>query len=200
VRETVPDAVLEEADDIELIDLPPEELLERLAEGKVYIAAQAGRAAENFFRKGNLIALRQMALRQVAERVDAQMQVYRRAEGVRETWPVAERILVGIGPAPSSQQLVRATKRMAERLRAEWIAVFVETPETEHWPEADRVRAWETMRLAEALGARTVTISGTNPGAELLAYARTHNVSKIVGASRRTRAGGIGSSARSSKR
>jgi two-component system sensor histidine kinase KdpD len=180
VRETVPDAVLEEADDIELIDLPPEELLERLAEGKVYIAAQAGRAAENFFRKGNLIALRQMALRQVAERVDAQMQVYRRAEGVRETWPVAERILVGIGPAPSSQQLVRATKRMAERLRAEWIAVFVETPETEHWPEADRVRAWETMRLAEALGARTVTISGTNPGAELLAYARTHNVSKIV--------------------
>lgn len=180
VRETVPDAVLEEADDIELVDLPPEELLKRLAEGKVYLPSQAGRAAENFFRKGNLIALRQMALRQAAQRVDAQMQVYRRAEGVRETWPVAERILVGIGPAPSSQQLVRATKRMAERLGADWIAVFVDTPETEHWPEADRARAWETMRLAEALGARTVTLSGTNPGAELLAYARTHNVSKIV--------------------
>lgn len=180
VRETVPDAVLERADDIELIDLSPEELLKRLSEGKVYMPAQAERALESFFRKGNLIALRQMALRQVAQRVDAQMQVYRQAEGVRETWPVAERILVGVGPAPSSQQLVRATKRMAERLGAEWIAVFVDTPETAHWAEADRDRVWETMRLAESLGARTITLSGTNSGAELLGYARMHNVSKIV--------------------
>ncbi len=180
VRETVPDAVLEQADEIELVDLPPGELLQRLREGKVYVPEQATRAAQSFFRKGNLIALRQLALRHLAERVDAQMQVYRRATGVAETWPVRERVLVAVGAAPSSQRLVRATKRMAERLGAEWIAAFVETPAYTSWSEADRSRVWETLRLAEQLGGHTVSVSGTDTATELLSYARTHNVTKLV--------------------
>lgn len=179
VRETVPDGVLERADELELVDLPPDNLLKRLADGKVYIPEQARRAAERFFRKGNLIALRQLALRRAAERVDAQMQVYRRAQGVDETWPVAERIVVGIGPAPSSQPLVRATKRMADRLGAEWIAVFMETPEYARFSEADRARVWQTLRLAEQLGARTATINGSN-AADILGYARAQNATRIV--------------------
>jgi two-component system sensor histidine kinase KdpD len=119
-------------------------------------------------------------MRKAAERVDAQMQVYRRAHGVAEIWPIAERLLVGIGPAPSSQRLVRATKRMADRMGAEWTAVFVETPEASHWSEADRARVWETLALAERLGAHTVTISGPDAGTEILEYARTHNAGRII--------------------
>lgn len=180
VRETVPDSVLEAADQVALIDLPPDELLQRLREGKVYLPQQAERAAKGFFRKGNLIALRQMALRKAAEQVDAQMRVYRRAQGVADTWPVRERIVVAVGPAPSSQQLVRATKRMADQLGGEWVAVFVETPEYATWHESDRARVWETLRLAESLGAATATISGSRATHELLAYARANNVSKLV--------------------
>ncbi|HEU4643868.1 MAG TPA: sensor histidine kinase KdpD [Gemmatimonadaceae bacterium] len=180
VRETVPDSVLEMADEVELIDLPPEELLARLGEGKVYLPEQAERAMERFFRKGNLIALRQLALLRTADRVERQMEIYRRAHAAAETWPVRERLLVGVGPAPSSERLVRATKRMADRLGAEWTAIFVQTHAYEHWPQADRDRVWETLRLAEELGARTITGSGASAAAELLGYARTHNVTKIV--------------------
>lgn len=180
VRETVPDSVFDRADEVELVDLSPEELLKRLAEGKVYLPEQAKRAAQNFFTRPNLTALRQIALRQVADRVDSQMQVLRRAGAAAGTWPVAERILVGIGPAPQSRRIVRAAKRMADRLGAEWIALFVETPEYAGWPEADRARVWETLRLAEQLGARAATVSGADASTELLAYARVHNVSKFV--------------------
>jgi len=180
VRETVPDRVFERADEVELVDVSPEELLKRLADGKVYLPAQARRAAQNFFTRPNLTALRQIALRQVADRVDTQMQVLRRAGGAPGTWPVAERILVGVGPAPQSRRIVRAAKRMADRLGAEWIALFVETPGYARWPEADRARVWETLRLAEQLGARTATVAGADAAAELLAYARVHNVSKFV--------------------
>lgn len=180
VRETVPDVVFERGDEVELVDLSPEELLKRLAEGKVYLPEQAARAAQNFFTRPNLTALRQIALRQVADRVDTQMQVLRRAGAAPGTWPVAERILVGVGPAPQSRRIVRAAKRMADRLGAEWIALFVETPEYNRWPEADRSRVWSTMRLAEQLGARTATVAGTDAATELLAYARVHNVSKFV--------------------
>ncbi|MGE0554995.1 MAG: DUF4118 domain-containing protein [Gemmatimonadales bacterium] len=180
VRETVPDAVLEEADEIELIDLPPEELLQRLAEGKVYIAPQARRATEHFFRKGNLIALRQLALRMAADRVEAQVRTYRRAHGVAEIWPVTDRILVAVGPTPGAASLVRAAKRMADRLAADWTVLFVETPDVAHWPAATRARVWETLRLADTLGASTVTITGTDTGREVLNYARTNNVSRIV--------------------
>ncbi|HEY7612954.1 MAG TPA: sensor histidine kinase KdpD [Gemmatimonadales bacterium] len=180
VRETVPDAVFERADEIELIDLSPEELLQRLAEGKVYVQQQAQRATQYFFRRGNLIALRQLALRKAADRVDAQMQTYRRAHGVAEIWPIAERILVAVGPAPSSTSLVRAAKRMADRLGAEWTAAFVETPDVSHWSEADRNRVWESLRLADQLGGRTVTLTGSDEGRELLNYTRTHNVGRII--------------------
>ncbi|HEX5830417.1 MAG TPA: histidine kinase, partial [Gemmatimonadaceae bacterium] len=148
VRETLPDAVLEAADEVELIDLPPEELLQRLEQGKVYVPEQARRAMERFFRKGNLIALRQLALLRTADRVDRQMEVYRRAHAAAETWPVRDRLLVGVGAAPSTAQLVRATKRMADRLGAEWLAVFVQTPAYEYLPQADRDQVWETLRLA----------------------------------------------------
>jgi len=180
VRETVPDSVFERADEVELVDLSPEELLKRLAEGKVYVPEQAARAARNFFTRPNLTALRQIALRQVADRVDSQMQVLRRAGAAPGTWPVAERILVGVGPAPQSRRIVRAAKRMADRLGAEWIALFVETPEYARWPEEDRGRVWETLRLAEQLGARAATVAGADASTELLEYARVHNVSKFV--------------------
>jgi two-component system sensor histidine kinase KdpD len=180
VRETVPDSILDQADDVELIDLPPDELLQRLREGRVYVPEQASRALEHFFSKGNLIALRELALRRTAERVDAQMQVYRSAHAITETWPTTERLLVSVSPSPLSVRLVRAARRMAARLRAEWLAVYVETPASLRLPEADRDRVVHTLRLAEQLGAETVTLSGQNVSEELLNYARTRNVSKIV--------------------
>jgi two-component system sensor histidine kinase KdpD len=180
VRETVPDSILEHADDVELIDLPPDELLQRLREGKVYMSEQASRALAHFFSKGNLIALRELALRRTAERVDAQMQAYRSTHAIAETWPTTERILVCISPSPLSVRLVRATRRMAARLRAEWLAVYVETPAALRLPEADRDRVVNTLRLAEQLGAETVTLSGQSVSEELLSYARTRNACKIV--------------------
>jgi two-component system sensor histidine kinase KdpD len=179
VRETVPDAVLEGADEVELVDLPPGELLKRLDEGKIYLPEQVARARQHFFRRGNLIALRQLALRYTAEHVDTAMEVYRRAHAVRETWPVAERLLVGVGPAPSSRRLVRAAKRMADRLGAEWHVIFVETPEYAGFSEPDRQRVWETLRLARDLGADASSISGSGTDA-LLEYARKHNVTRII--------------------
>ena len=180
VRETVPDSVFERADQVELVDLPPEELLKRLQEGKVYVPEQAARARESFFRPGNLIALREIALRKTAERVEAQMQRYRELHGVAETWPVAERLLVAVGSGPNAARLVRAARRLAERLRAEWVVAYVETPAELRIAKAERDRVWQTLRLAERLGAETVTLSGERPAAEILRYACRRNVSKIV--------------------
>jgi two-component system sensor histidine kinase KdpD len=180
VRETVPDSMLEQADEVELIDLPPDDLLQRLREGKVYVPEQARRALDHFFSKGNLIALRELALRRTADRVDAQMQVYRRTHEITEAWPTTERILVCVSPSPLSARLVRATRRMAGRLRAEWLAVYVETPAHLRLSEADRERVIHTLRLAEQLGAETVTLNGQHVSEEILTYARTRNVSKIV--------------------
>jgi two-component system, OmpR family, sensor histidine kinase KdpD len=180
VRETVPDSVLETADDVALVDLPPDELLARLREGKVYIPAQAERAMANFFRKGNLIALREMALRCTADRVDAQMQVYRKAEGSEPTWPITEKILVCISPSPSATRVVRAGRRLARRLRAEWTVLFVEQPRHVGLKEADRDFAPNALRLAEQLGAEAVTISAHDAIEEIISYARARNFSKIV--------------------
>jgi two-component system sensor histidine kinase KdpD len=127
VRETVPDSVFEQADEVELVDLPPDELLERFKDGKVYMPEQAEEAVKNFFRKGNLIALRELALRRTAERVDAQMRVYMHEHAIGKAWPTAERLLVCISPGPESARLVRAGKRMADRLGAPWVAAYVET-------------------------------------------------------------------------
>jgi two-component system, OmpR family, sensor histidine kinase KdpD len=180
VRETVPDSVLERADEIELVDLSPDDLIERLQEGKVYVPEQAQEAIRNFFRKGNLIALRELALRRTAERVDAQMQAYMRDHAIGKTWPVAERILVCASPSPFSPQLVRAGHRLAHRLDAEWIVAYVETPAHTRLSQTDRDRVAQTLRLAESLGAETVTLSGPTISEEILAYARGRNVSKIV--------------------
>ncbi len=180
VRETVPDSVFESADEVELVDLPPDDLLERLREGKVYIPHQAERAVEGFFRKGNLIALRELALRRMAERVNAEVEDYRRAHAVRDTWPTGERLLVCVGPSPLSSRLVRATRRIAASLRAPWLAVNVETPQTVNMSETDRGRLAQNMQLAEQLGGETVTLSGSSLVEEVLAYARNRNVTKII--------------------
>src|SRR5687768_12111335 len=147
MRETVPDSVFERADEVELIDLPPDDLLQRLREGKVYMPAQAQEAVEHFFRKGNLIALRELALRRTAERVDAQMRVYRREHSIEQVWPTAERVLVCVGPGPWSARLVRAAKRMADQLGAEWIAAYVETPAQLRLPAEEKDRVVQTLRL-----------------------------------------------------
>ncbi len=180
VRETVPDDVLESADEVEFIDLPPEELLTRLAEGKVYVPDQAQRAARGFFRKGNLIALRELALRRTADRVDAQMQDYRRAHAIETTWPVTERILVCVRPNPESDRLVRAARRLATRLRADWIVAYVESPSQPSLSEKDRQALSGTVKLAEQLGAEVAVLSGHSVSEALIRYARERNVSKIV--------------------
>lgn len=177
VRETVPDYIFEKAYEIELVDLPPDDLIQRLQEGKIYMPDATQSALENFFRKPNLIALREIALRLTAERVDAQMQQYRPVEQV---WPATDRLMVCIGPSPLSIRLVRATKRMAASMRAEWLAVFVETPSTVHASEASRRRISRTLRTAEKLGAEIVTLSGIHPSEEIFRYARKRNVTKIV--------------------
>ena len=180
VRETLPDSFLDRADEIELIDLPPDDLLQRLKEGKVYIPEQAEKAMEHFFRKGNLIALRELALRRTAERVDEQMECYRRDMGVQNIWPAAERILVCIGPNPRSIRLIRAARRMAAGLRAEWIALHVEAPSRIRPSQEDLKLLAEHMRLAESLGAQTVTLTGHKASEEILNYARQRNVNRIV--------------------
>lgn len=180
MRETLPDSALDRADEIELIDLPPEELIQRLKEGKVYVPDLASRAREHFFRKGNLLALRELALRRTAERVDEQMQSYRRDEGIKEVWPAAELILVCVGPNPRSVRLIRAAKRMAAGLRAGLIAVHVEAPSKVKPTESDLKKLKEHMQLAESLGAETVTLSGHKASEEILNYARDRNVTKII--------------------
>ncbi len=180
VRETVPDAVFEQADEVELVDLPPDDLLERLREGKVYVPDQASRAVQNFFNKGNLIALRELALRKMAERVDRQMTDWRADQAIDKTWPAAERLLVCVGPGPASASLVRATRRMAASLRAPWLTVHVETPAAARLSKADRQRLAETIHLARQLGGEVVTLGGTDVAGEIVAYARKRNVTRII--------------------
>lgn len=180
VRETVPDSVVDEADELELVDLPPEVLLERLKAGRVYVPESIQAASDSFFRQGNLIALRELALRRTAEWVDRQMREYKRGKGIRAIWPAAERILVAVSPSPASGRIVRAAKRMAAGLHADLLAAYVETPRTSALPQADRDRVIHTLRLAESLGAETSTLSGANAAAELVGLARERNVSKIV--------------------
>jgi len=180
MQETVPDAVFEDADEVVLIDTPPDELLERLRAGKVYIPDQARNAIENFFRKGNLIALRELALRTTAERVDRAMEEYRAGQGIRATWAAGERLLVAIGPDEQGERLVRAGKRMATSLHAEWIVAYVETPDLLRLTEEKRNERIALLRLAESLGAEAVTLSGRTAGEALAEYARERNVTRVV--------------------
>jgi two-component system, OmpR family, sensor histidine kinase KdpD len=180
VHETVPDRVLDEASEIEVIDLPPDELLARLEEGKVYVPEQAKRAIQKFFRKGNLSALREMSLRRAAERVDDQMRAYMRTRAIPGPWAAGERLLVCISPSPLAEKLVRTTRRLADELNAEWIAVHVEVASKPELNPANRERIGKTLQLAEELGARTRTLTGRSIPEAVLAYARKHNVTKVV--------------------
>jgi two-component system sensor histidine kinase KdpD len=180
MQETVPDKVFDEADEIELIDITPDELLQRLKEGKVYLPERAQHALENFFRKGNLIALRELAMRAAADRVDAEMREYRDEQGIRDTWAAGECLMVCIGPDAQAEKLVRAGKRMATALHARWLVVYVETPDLLRMREAERNRRIDVLRLAESLGAESVTLDGPSASRVLLEYARTRNVNRIL--------------------
>jgi two-component system sensor histidine kinase KdpD len=192
VRETIPDLILDQAAEIELVDLSPDELLQRLREGKVYVPEEAERAIQRFFRLGNLTALRQLALRRTAERVDEQMQTYMHAHAIPGPWAAGERILVCISPSPLSPRLIRAARRMADRRHAEWLAVYVETPQHHRLSDADRDRLGRTLRMAEQLGGEAVTIPGEDVAEDLIRYAQSRNVTEIViGKSLRSRWSGL---------
>ncbi len=188
VRETVPDSFLERADEVKLVDVTPEDLLQRLQDGKVYMPAAAERAIRNYFRPGNLTALRELALRHTAERVDDQMRSYMQAHAIPGVWPVAERIMVCVSGGALSERLIRAARRVADLRRAEWLAVFVETSAFHRLPDRARAQLARVLRLAEQLGAEAVTIPGERIADEIIRYAQRRNVTEvIVGKSLRAR-------------
>lgn len=179
IKETVPDSMIEQASTIELVDLPPEELLKRLQEGKVYFPQQAEIAADHFFRKGNLIALRELALRLTAERVGEQVLLYRQGQNIQHIWPSKEKILVCVGSHMASAKAIRTARRMATSLQAEWIAVHVDTRTTSLKDEQDN-KTIQNLRLAEQLGAETRILSGINVISEIINFAREQNITKII--------------------
>src|SRR5512143_1458469 len=178
VHETVPDMLVDIANDVELIDLEPEELLKRLADGKVYAPDRAELAAKNFFRKGNLTALREMALRLTAERVDQEMQDYMQIKRISGPWKSAERLMVAVSPSPLSERLVRWTRRMAYNLKAPWLAVFVEP--TQPLSDEQKTQLARNLSLVHKLGGEVVTTSGSDVVATLMRVARERNVTQIV--------------------
>ena len=186
----LPDTVLDRADEIELVDLTPDELIQRLHEGKVYVPEQAERAIKNYFSPVNLTALRELALRRTAERVDDQMQDLH--AGPRHSRPVGRRraIMVCVSEDPRSPALVRYTKRLADRLNAQWTALYVETGRSAQCTEAERDRVARTLRLAERLGGEAVTLPSRarSIADDLIGFARKNNVTEIViGKSTRSR-------------
>ncbi|UXY14913.1 sensor histidine kinase KdpD [Chitiniphilus purpureus] len=185
VRETIPDRVFDAAFDVMLVDLSPDELLVRLAEGKVYLGAQAEHAAQHFFRKGNLLALRELALRRVADRVDGQMRAYRADQAIGRIWQARERLMVCVGPGPAAARLLRSAARLAASLHADWLAVYVETPRLQRLDAMRRAQVLKSLALAQELGAETCVLAGNAVAPVLLAYAGSRNASKlVVGASR----------------
>ena len=180
VWETLPDHVFDDADEIVLVDLPHEELLQRLKEGKVYIPQQAERAVQNFFRKGNLLALRELALRRTADRVDDDVLAYRREKSVATVWPTQESLLVCLGSGAGTNKLVRAGARLAAQFNVPWHAIYIETPKLQRLPESERGRILRTLKLAQDLGASTASLSGEDPIAVTVAYAREHNLGRVV--------------------
>lgn len=188
VGETVPDRILELADEVELVDLAPEKLLERLKEGKVYIPQKAEQAMQKFFQKGNLLALREIALRYTAKQVDEAMRSYMQKSSILGPWPAGSRLLVGISASPTSEVLIRQTCRMAKELSAEWYAVHVESPQQLKINEILYNQLEKNIRLAEELGAEVVYLSGNVIADELIKFAREKNVTlMIAGLSHRSR-------------
>ena len=190
VRETVPNSILDRADAIELVDLTPDDLIQRLKEGKVYFPKQAERALEHYFSPGNLTALRELALRQTAERVDDQLLTHMQSHAIPGPWPAGDRILVCVSEDPRAAGLVRYAKRLADRLHAPFTALSIETPRTLQLSTEARDRVADTLRLGEALGGEPVTIPGgaRRIADDILTYARANNVTQIVvGKSTRSR-------------
>ena len=190
VRETVPDEIFDRAEAVELVDLTPSDLIQRLKEGKVYIPQQAERALEHFFSPANLTALRELALRRTAERVDEQLLAEMQAKAIPGPWAAGERVLVCISEDPRAAGLVRATKRLADRLHAPWTAIYIETGRSAQLSDEERDRIADTLRLAMNLGGETVTIPGgaRRVADDVIAYARANNITQIViGKSNRSR-------------
>jgi two-component system, OmpR family, sensor histidine kinase KdpD len=180
VWETVPDTVFDAADEVVLVDIPADELLARLKAGKVYVPQQAERAAHNFFRKGNLMALRELALRRTADRVEGDVQAYRIDKSIESVWKTATALLTCVGPDPGSERVVRAAARLASQLNADWHAIYVETPSLQRLSPARRERILGTLNLAQELGATTAVIANPQVAESVIAYARSHNLSKLV--------------------
>jgi two-component system, OmpR family, sensor histidine kinase KdpD len=188
VRETVPDSILEQADDIEVVDLAPDDLIHRLREGKVYVPQQAERAVRHYFQPGNLTALRELALRQTAQRVDNQLLSHMRAHAIAGPWPAGERVLACVSEAANTPALLRYSRRAADRLHAPLTAIYVETARTQRLSDAERDRIADYLRLAERLGGSTITIPGRKVADEVVAYAEANNITQIViGKSSRSR-------------
>jgi len=180
VRETVPDLIIDRADDVEIIDLTPDDLIKRLHEGKVYVPTTARRAIENYFSPGNLTALRELALRRTAQRVDKQLLTHMQAHAIEGPWAAGDRVLVAVDEHPRSASLVRYARRQADRLRCPWAALHVETSRSANLPDADKDRLAATMRLAEQLGGEAVTIPGQAVAEDIVRHAGTHNFTHIV--------------------
>ena len=180
VWETIPDTVFDQADEVVLVDIPADELLARLKAGKVYVPVQADRAASNFFRKGNLMALRELALRRTADRVEGDVQAYRVDKSIGSVWKTAAALLTCVGPDPGAERVVRGAARLASQLNADWHAIYVETPGLQRLPAARRERILATLNLAQELGARTAVLANPDVAQSVIQYARSHNLSKIV--------------------
>src|SRR5579863_3599152 len=180
VRETVPDSILDQADDIEVVDLAPDDLIQRLQEGKVYVPHQAERAVQHYFQPGNLTALRELALRRTAQRVDDQLLSHMRAHAIAGPWPAGDRVLVCVSESAATPELIRYGRRVADRLHAPWTTIYVETPRTHRLSDAERDRIADYLRLAERLGASTITIPGRKIADEVIAYAEANNITQIV--------------------
>lgn len=182
VRETAPDRIVDRADDVELIDITPDDLIGRLKDGKIYLPKTAERAAAHYFSQGNLTALRELALRRTAQRVDAQLVTHMRANAIAGPWAAGERVLVCVGEGPQGENLVRAAKRMADRLQAPWIALHVEAPGGRRSSEAGRDGVAQALRLAERLGGEAVIAPAARSGVvdDVLALARERNVTQII--------------------
>ncbi|WP_046113647.1 DUF4118 domain-containing protein [Aquincola tertiaricarbonis] len=181
VRETVPDRLFDQADEVVVVDLPPDELLARLKAGKVYLPPQAERAAAHFFRKGNLLALRELTLRRAADRVDGQMQAWRRSEAGPAVWPNRPALLACVGTGPQAEAVVRSCARQAAQMDVPWHAVHVETPAVQALPEARRQQVLRVLRLADELGAAsTTTLTAPEAAPALVRHAREHNLVRLV--------------------
>ncbi|MBF8178734.1 two-component system sensor histidine kinase KdpD [Herminiimonas contaminans] len=180
VAETLPDTVFDQADEIVLVDIPADDLLTRLKEGKVYQPQQAERASRNFFRKGNLIALRELALRRTADRIEDDVQAYRVEKSINAVWKTDSDLLACIGPRAGAEHVIRSTAQLASQLNAQWHAVYVETPELQRLAPTERERILKTLKLAQDLGATTAVLPGSDIAHEIVSYARNHNFSRII--------------------